>query len=227
MRSALTLSFLLTILYSSAQYTPQEIKKFRISKITKLTVTKGDETTQRNEVYFDANGYDTAEYNGADLYCRTTYQLNANGQVMSRTRYKPDGKEIETATFNYKPDGSLVISNTDKDFGMTELTYCNRSGKVVMTKSPDGTERNYSYDSKGKLARVRSKPNNGGVVTDLQYSYNEKGQLLKEQSKGDYKWTNIYSYNSKGLISKIKRTSISDGVADPEVTITYEYEFIQ
>ena len=51
------------------------------------------------------------------------------GQVISRTRFGADGKETETAVYTYKADGSYTISNTDKNFGMTDLTYCDKAGK--------------------------------------------------------------------------------------------------
>jgi YD repeat-containing protein len=227
MKKLSALSVLFISIYSFPQYSPQEIKKFRISKIMKLVVTKGDEAVQKMETWYDNNGNDTAEYNGAELYRRTKYEYNPNGGVVTRTRYKKDGNEIETAVYNYKPDGSYTISNTDKDFGMTDLTCYDKSGKVTRTASPDGTERLYTYDAKGHLTRIKSKPNNGGIITDLQYTYNPKGQLTREVSKGDYKWIITYIYDAKGMIAKIKRNSVTDGVADPEVITTYEYELIK
>ena len=226
MKKLFTLSALLFSLFAFAQHTPQEIKKYKISKITKLSTTIGDEATRKNEIFYDAYGNDTAEYYGIDLYRRTSYEYNAKGQAVKRSRYKANGNEIETAVYNYKPDGSYTISNTDKEFGMTDLTYLDKTGKTTKTVSPDRTERIYSYDVKGRLLRIKSKSSdNGGVVTDLQYYYNPKGQLIKESSKGDYKWTTIYMYDAKGMISKSKLISITDDVADPEVTTTYEYEF--
>lgn len=222
------LTFFISLVSSSvfAQLSPLEIRKWKISKITRLSVTKGDESVQKNEIWFDANGNDTAEYNGTQLYRRTKYEYNPKDQVISRTRFGANGNESETAVYNYKGDGSCTISNTDKSFGMTDLTYCDKAGKTMKTVSPDRSERIYSYDAKGKLLKIKSKPSdNGGVIADIQYTYNANGQLIKEVSKGDYKWTSLYSYNAKGMIVKVKRNAVTDGVADPEVTVTYEYEF--
>ena len=226
MKQFLTLSSLLISFSVFAQYTSQEIKKYKIGKMIKLSVTKGDEAVQKTEVWYDGNGNDTAEYNGGQLYRRTKYEYNPTRQATSRTRYEADGKEIETAAYTYKPDGSCTISNTDKNFGMTDLTYCDKAGKTTKTISPDKSERIYSYDAKGRLSKIKSKASdNGGVVIDQQYTYNANGQLIKAVSKGDYKWTLVYSYNSKGLLSKSKNNSVTDGVPDPERTTTYEYEF--
>jgi YD repeat-containing protein len=208
-----------------AQYTPLEIKKNRISKIKELSVTAGNREPARHETLYDANGNDTAEFLGPAMYRRTKYEYNEKGQIIKRNRYDGSGKEMETAVYNYKPDGSYTISNTDKDFGMTDLTYYDRWGKITKTKSPDGTERMYTYDAKGRLLTIKSKSDNGGVITHLQYNYNPRGQLIKEISKGDYKWAKTYTYNAKGLITKSKNNSVTDGVVDPEVTVSYEYEF--
>jgi YD repeat-containing protein len=226
MKKLLTLSCTLFSFLAFAQYSPQEIKKFKISKLTKLTVAKGDESVQKNEIWYDEHGYDTAEYNGGELYRRTKYEYNAKGKPISRTRYGNDGQEAETATYTYNADGTCMISNTDKSFGMTDLVYCDKSGKTTRTVAPDRSERIYSYDAKGRLLKLKSKPaDNGGVVVDVQYSYNSKGQLIKKVSKGDYKWTALYSYDAKGLITKERNNAVTDGVAEPETTTTYEYEF--
>lgn len=226
MKKLLALSALLFSLSCLAQYTPQEIKKFKLAKLTTLAATKGNDAIQKNETWYDENGNDTAEYNNGELYRRTKYENNSKRQIITRTRYGADGKETETAVYEYKPDGSCIISNTDKSFGMTDLTYCDKAGKTTRTVSPDKTERIHDYDTKGKLLKIRSKASdNGGVVTDIQYTYNPKGQMIKEVSKGDYRWTNVFTYDAKGLIAKVKRNSITDGVADPEVNYTYEYEF--
>jgi hypothetical protein len=226
MKKFLTLPVLLFSFSAFAQYTAQEIKKFKIAKLTTLSVTKGDETVQKNETWYDENGNDTAQYYSGALYRRTKYEYNSKGQAISRARIGADGKETETATYTYNTDGSCTISNTDKSFGMTDLTYCDKAGRTTKTVSPDKTERIHSYDAKGKLLKIRSKAaENGGVVTDIQYTYNPKGQMTKEVSKGDYKWTSIYTYDAKGMIAKVKRNSITDGVADAEVNYTYEYEF--
>jgi YD repeat-containing protein len=226
MKKILALLVLIVSLTAHAQYTPQEIKKYKISKFTTLSVTKGDETVQKTETWYDEYGNDTAEYNSGEIYNRTKYEYNSKGQATSRTRFGADGKETETAVYTYKPDGSSTISNTDKSFGMTDLTYRDKTGKTTKTVSPDRSERIYTYDTKGRLSKIKSKPaENGGVLVDQQYTYNAAGQLVKVVSKGDYKWTRTYTYGPKGLLSKSKINSVTDGVADPEVTYTYEYEF--
>src|SRR5258706_5379198 len=204
-----------------AQYTPQEIKKFKVSTITKLSATNGREA-QKDEIWYDDKGNDTAEYMGGEVSKRINYEYNTKGQAVRSVSYHADGTEIESAAYNYKPDGSYTISDTDKSFGMTDYTYYNKAGKIAKAVSPDKTERIYSYDAKSRLLTIKSKADDsGGVVTNIGYSYNSKGQLIKEVNKGDNKWTRTFTYNVKGLILKSKNISVTDGVADPEVTVSY------
>jgi YD repeat-containing protein len=211
-----------------AQYAPQEIKKFRISKITKLSTTNGSEQTKKDEIWYDDKGNDTSESLDGEVYKRVKYEYNTKKQAVKSTSYHADGTEIETAIYTYKPDGSYMIGNTDKSFGMTDYTYYNKAGKKTKSVSPDKTERAYSYDAKGRLLSIKSKPDDSGaVVTDIQYAYNAKGQITREVNKGDYKWTKTYTYDGKGLIAKCRNNSVTDGVADPEVTSSYEYEFLK
>ena len=226
MKKLLALSSFLISLSMFAQYTPQEVKKFKITKLTTVGQDKGAEAFQKDELWYDEFGNDTAEYNNGQLNRRTKYEYNSKGQLMTRTRYGADGKETDTAIFNYNPDGSYVISNTDKSFGMTDLTYCDKTGKTLKTIAPDKSEKIHMYDTRGKLLKIKSNTSgNGSVITDIHYDYNPKGQMIKEMSKGDYKWTRVFTYDYRGLIAKVIRDSVTDGVVDPEVTYVYEYEF--
>src|SRR5689334_3352687 len=91
-------SFLIPIVVY-AQYTPREIKKYKIRKITTLSITHGNEQIQKDEIWYDENGNDTAQYRGVQLYMRTKYEYNEKGQPVKRIRYKPDGNEMETAIY--------------------------------------------------------------------------------------------------------------------------------
>ena len=104
-----------------SQYTTQEIKKYKIGKIIKTTVNEDSSETQKQEIFYDNKGNDTATYLDGQRYKYSIYEYNAKGQAIKRITYDHDGSENETAVYSYKPDGSYVISNTDKQFGMTDL----------------------------------------------------------------------------------------------------------
>jgi YD repeat-containing protein len=208
-----------------AQYSPQEIKKYKISKVIKISVNGDASETQKQEKLYDSYGNDTATYLDGQLYMRSVYEYNEKGQPAKRITYNFSGNENETALYEYNPDGTFIISNTDKQFEMTDFTYYDKQGRITKTVSPDKAEKIYSYNLKGQLIGIKSKPGNGGVLVNIQYTYNPKGQLIKEASIGEYKWTLTYTYNAKGLIAKTKNISIMDGVAEPGSVSSYEYEF--
>jgi YD repeat-containing protein len=140
-----------------AQYTAQEIKKYKINKMIKTSVNGDSSETQKLENLYDSYGNDTATYLDGQMYKRSTYEYNGKGQITKRITYKADGNKSETAVYNYKPDGSYIISNTDKDYGMTDLTYYDKLGRITKTVQPDKSERIYTYDTKGKLIAIKSK----------------------------------------------------------------------
>jgi YD repeat-containing protein len=205
----------------SAQYTQQEIKKYKISKLSTISLQDSSAT---HETWYDSNGNDTAEYYGGKLYKRRTYQYNNKEQATARTTHGADGNESETAEYTYKSDGSYIVKNTDKQFGMSDYIYYDRTNKIIKTVAPDGSERMYTYDAQGRLSKVKTKSGGNGVLTDIQYMYNAKGQCIKEESKGEYKWTTAYTYNAKGLLKKGARISLRDG-EEAKTTYLYQYEF--
>src|SRR5689334_25058254 len=92
MKSSLALYIILFPFFVAAQYTPTEIRKFRIAKLTKIA---GSQPAQRDETWYDENGNDTAEYNNGQLLRRTHYEYAVDGHPISRTRYGADGRETE------------------------------------------------------------------------------------------------------------------------------------
>ena len=209
-----------------AQYNPEEIVKYKIKKIIKISTNTDSSETQKQEKLYDRNGNDTATYLGGQLYTTSKYEYNSKNQPIKRITYEHEGSERETAIYDYKPDGSFIISNTDKQFGMTDYIYHDKKGKITKTRIPDGSERQYTYDPKGKLLKIKTKPGGDGVLVDLQHTYNSKGQLIKEVSMGEYKWTTTHTYDAKGLLKRSVTVTSEDGTQTKNYT-AYEYEFWQ
>ncbi len=224
MKRLLALTCLLTSNLAWSQVGPHEIKKYKISKITKAYTTSDDSGGVKYETFYDRNGNDTAEYIFDGLYKRSDYEYDLRARIIRRRSYRQDGSEIETAVYDYRPDGSYTISNTDSVFQLTDKTYFDRHGRITRTVSPDSTERIYMYDSGGRLLKIRSGPGGNGITTDLQYSYNKKGQCSKELSRGKYKWTRTFEYDAKGLLTKAITHSTEEG-DNTKATDTYQYEF--
>jgi len=207
-----------------SQYSPQEIKKYKISKIIKHSANTDSSEKQTQEKRYDRNGNDTATYMDDQLYTSSKYEYNLKDQPIKRITYEHEGSERETAIYDYKPDGSYIISNTDKEYGMTDYTYYDKKERIIKTRMPDGSERLYSYDSKGRLLTIKTKPGGDGVLTDIQYTYNSQGQCIKEVSMGEYKWTKTHTYDAKGLLIKTITLASEDGM-ESKTTNIYEYEF--
>jgi YD repeat-containing protein len=206
------------------QYTTSEIKKNKIARITKISVSQHGEATRQYDTYYDRYGNDTSSYMDGVLYKRILYDLNVKDKIVRRININGMGIEIEVALYEYKADGSYVIKNTDKQFKLTDYTYYDKTGKITKTISPDGAIRIYTYNVQGQLLSIKSKTGQDGVKTDLQYTYNTKGQQIKEVSNGEYKWTKTMEYNDKGLLVKASTVAVEDG-EEFQTTDMYKYEF--
>ncbi|MES1220425.1 MAG: hypothetical protein ABUT20_33295, partial [Bacteroidota bacterium] len=222
MKKFTTFVCLLFSVGATAQYTSQEIKKFKISKIIKQSYNTDSSESQKTETLYDRHGNDTATFMDGQLYKHSIYEYDGKGRALKSINSKPDGSEMETATYAYKPDGSYVITNKDKTYGLTDYTYYDKTGKIIKTKSPDGAERMHTYDAKGHLMKIKTKPGGNGILTDIQYTYNARGQCIKEVSNGEFKWTTTYTYDNKGLIIQAVSANPDDGTKS---TYSYEYEF--
>ena len=224
MKKIIVLVCLLLPVIAFTQYTAQQIKKYKISRIIKYSANTDSSEKQRQDILYDRNGNDTATYLDDQLYKRSVYEYNEKDQPLKKVTYDFGNSENETAIYNYKPDGSYIISNTDKQVGMTDYVHYDKAGKLIKTVAPDHSERLYTYDATGKLLKLKTKPGGGGVLVDIQYTYNPKRQLIKETNKGEYKWSTTYSYDVKGLLSKSVTTSFSGG-AETKKYYRYQYEF--
>jgi YD repeat-containing protein len=222
MKKVISFIFLITPLFLLAQYSALEIKKMKISKMT----ISGDEPgAQKYEQYFDRNGNDTATYSGGLLNARKVYSFDNLGKPEKVSRYNAEGNETETGLYHYNPDGTYTITNTDKSYGMADYQWYDKWGKLAKTQSPDGFQRIYAYDAKGKLISIKTKNGSKGkIVGDLRYTYNTKGQLIKAVSSGEHKWATTYAYNEKGWLARATTISTSDG-EETKSRVHYVYEF--
>jgi len=211
-------------LHVSAQYTTKEIQRYKISKLTQKSYYPDVNTSLLFEYYYDAMGNDTAEYVDGHVYKSYKYEFK-NNRIASRTTYDANGNESESSTYDYKPDGTYVISNTDKAYSMTDYAYFDKLGNETKSVSPDGGQIIYTYDTKGRLTSIKSKPGTNGTKTDILYIFDTKGRRLKEVSKGEFEWTATYSYDSKGMISKVISIPPVGDTPIEKKTVIYAYEY--
>jgi YD repeat-containing protein len=214
----LLLSFsLLFALQVNGQYSTEQIKKH---KINVLSTRSGDYST---EIRYDQYGNDTAHYINAALYQRTKHTYK-NGKLQTSIIYNAEGTEYSTKVYEYKSDGTSIATNTDNDFGMKDYTYFDNKGRIIKEVIPDGSQRVHSYDKAGRRIRIKTKPMEGAVVVDVTYTYDSKNRLVKEISNGEYKWTNVYTYDKNGLIKNKTISWVDDEEKKTSVT-EYTYKF--
>ncbi|MBC7875304.1 MAG: hypothetical protein H7Y01_14985 [Ferruginibacter sp.] len=226
MKQVILLACLFMAAQLAAQHTQQEIKKYRISKIVKHSVTSDAENIDKFETRFDRNGNETAIYLNEEYITKSVNQYNKAGRLTKVTGYDMLGDSAETswAVYTYNADGSYKVSALHPGHETPELMWYDKTGRLTRTLEPDKKEDIYKYDGGGKLTSVKTKPGSYGDVTDLKYSYNTKGQRSKEVSEGTYRWTRTYSYDTKGMLSKVVTVGTDEGV-NTTTTDTYQYEF--
>src|SRR5882672_2278998 len=91
MQKLWTLSVFFISIQVCAQYSPKEIKKFKISEITKLTAADGSEAVEKTETRYDINGNDTAQYINGEIIKRKKYEYNEKNQALNCISYGGDG----------------------------------------------------------------------------------------------------------------------------------------
>ncbi len=74
MKKFIVLSCLLFPVIAFSQYTVQEIKKYKISRIIKTTVNGDSSETQKQETFYDNKGNDTATYLDGQRYQYSVYE---------------------------------------------------------------------------------------------------------------------------------------------------------
>jgi YD repeat-containing protein len=227
MKLVIVLACLFMAAHLEAQHSPQEIKKFRISKILKQSVTSDADNIDNFETRYDRNGNETAIYLNEEYITKSVNQYNKAGRLAKVTGYDMlgDSAEASWAVYTYNADGSYKVSALHSGHETPESMWYDKTGRLTRTLEPGIKEDIYKYDASGKLTSVKTKPGTStGDVTDLKYSYNTKGQRSKEVSEGTYRWTRTYSYDTKGMLSKVVTVGTDEGV-NTTTTDTYQYEF--
>jgi YD repeat-containing protein len=192
--------FLFTAGIASAQQpTANEIRKLKIKKIS--WAEEGG--SSKTEIYYDANGNDTAQYAyGIKSYYKTI-EYDAKQCINSIKQFSAEGEETENTIYTYKPDGSFTTVNKDKKYGLVNKETYNKKGQIVSHTVPDGSIRHYEYNTKEQLVKLYSEPKNDGVKFTNTYTYNKAGKLVSQQNTGEYPATYKYEYDNKGLLKKL------------------------
>jgi len=219
------IAFLLFAISLSAQeLTNAEIRKNRIRKITIYYGEKGKPGTNVSVFYYDANGYDTVQYNDGNRYQYKKNVYDAAQRLLSVSVYSAEGQLAEKSVYTYNPDGSFSEENTDMAFGLKNIAKCDKNGVPVSRTLPDGSIHKYEFNAKGQLVKLYSIPNNGGVKFSRAYTYNAAGKLTASKNTGDFPFTSSYEYDAKGFLIKVSTTTKNESGGNDIGYRYYEYE---
>ena len=206
-------------IYSEAQISPEEIKKYNIHKITEKSFV-GDSLTEMTTSYFDKHGNIYKEISGSlTKNITNTYENNRLKKVID---YDFSGKEEQTTEYFYNSDSSYMTISIEKNFGAKNYSWHKPNGDIIKGIGVDTFF--YKYDDQGKLIYIVSGENDQERKMDIIYSYNTKGQLTKVevQQTSKFKTTENYEYDLKGKQVKAINKSMAFGNARIRVT-SYEY----
>lgn len=179
-----------------------EIKKIKLKSIVISTESTDPGATKLSEIFYDANGNDTARYNDGVMASAKTIEYNQKQQPVKITHYDASHMLTGTTEYKYKADNSFTTVYTDKTYGMKDVGVYDRLGKLVSFTIPDGSVKKYSYNTKGQLIKAYSIPRNEGVKMNTVYTYNAAGKLISSKSTGDYPGSDTYEYDKNGLLKK-------------------------
>ncbi len=208
---------------SAQQPTAEEIKNLKIKKIS-LAEQQGF-ADSKTELYFDANGNDTAGYAfGIKSYSKTI-EYDEKQRINAIKVFSAEGEETESTVYTYNPDGSFTTLNKDKKYGLVNKGEYNKKGQIVSHTVPDGSIKHYEYNANDQLIKLYSEPKNDGIKFTNTYTYNKAGKLISQEDTGDFPATSTYVYDDKGLLTKaiITTGNVTEGVVS--TIYIYEYSF--
>jgi hypothetical protein len=238
MRTIFTLITVFSCAFAFAQfpYHPLPPKQADFKKIKELGYTvlniylvNGDEKSLATVVEYGKNGliattFDKGVNDNGDTIntMETSYMFDANGKMMRKViNDHESGNGEETTAFTYDAAGRLVRKQTASIDPPTYVYKYDAAGKLIEVYV---TQKMPVHDENGEFhGKTFDKP-----ADRYRYKYDAKGRISEEwdfqlmfgnkTSTPDYKisWT----YNNKGLVSKITRVN-SDGAA--MYSETYEY----
>jgi hypothetical protein len=209
MRITITTGFIvLAFLSLSQELTSAEIKKLKIKKIAVGTMMKGALVDGRHEVFYDANGNDTAVYIDGKKAGFKKIEYNKKNAPARIIAYDKEGKITSVSTYTYKADGSYSISNKDAEFGLQNIYSHDKTGRLLQLQLPDGSVIKYVYSAGRLVKRYSVSQKDGTRLMDI-FTYDKKGKLAKQESSGEYPSSTTFEYDNSGLLKKM--ITVSEG----------------
>lgn len=218
MRYFFTIILLFKILFSGAQFSAEEIRKYNIYKITEKSFVN-DSLTKMTTYYFDKYGNIFKET------CGNMTESTVNEYESERLKrvvdYDLNGKEEHITEYFYNRDGTYMTISTEKNFGAKNYVWYKANGDILKAIGVDTFF--YKYNEQDKLVGIESDGGNKEKASII-YSYNAKDQLVKmeTQQTDNFKLAEDYEYDLKG--KRIKAIEVTIVFGDTTITTTtFEY----
>ena len=136
-----------------------------LSNITSYTLSQNDDVKDSISYTYDKSGRLTQIHNGDIM---TVYTYDKNGNVLTKT----SGDFTTEYVYN---KGNLITGLTNKydDTSLSSYSYgYNLDGNIVSETSADGTAKDYTYDSLGRLV---NEVHTGALQNQYTYAYDRFG----------------------------------------------------
>ena len=119
-------------------------------------------------------------------YLDLTIELDADGKVISESKFTTDGELEERSTFVYGPHGKLVehelfyvvddarekrvLTRNEKGYLLSEVKYYG---------DEEGSRTNYEYDEKDNIVAIINLDEEGAFVSREEVKYDDKGVIVE------------------------------------------------
>ena len=119
-------------------------------------------------------------------YLDLTIELDADGKVISESKFSTDGELEERSTFVYGPHGKLVehelfyivddarekrvLTRNEKGYLLSEVKYYG---------DEEGSRTNYEYDQKDNIVAIINLDEEGVFVSREEVKYDDKGVIVE------------------------------------------------
>lgn len=149
-----------------------------------------------------------------DEYLELTVELDAEGRVLSESKFSNDGELEERSTYVYGPLGKLiehelfyVVDDAREKKVLTRNEKGNLVSEVKYYGDEEGARTNYEYDEKDNIVAIVNLDEEGEFVSREEIKYNENGGLAERvilDSEKNITTRTTFNYLSPTQIEEIE-----------------------
>ena len=145
------------------------------------------------------------------------YEYDSCGNLKKMTY--PNG---ENGTYTYDPNHNMLTSSMSNGAVSKASTFeYNSKNQITKINNPDGSVVSKTYDSAGRLTRLKDVDKNGQIIVNDTYSYDNLGRITTETSaKNAIRY--LMEYDNLGRLTKRTEYDISTSVIKKAELFTYD-----